>query len=118
MWKQFYEAVKQILLLIHKTEQHREEIKELQQQVRGLASALERLAYEVHRVSEKIDHASENEAHEREKLALRLENELLKFERSYRPPEVKIQRTRNNTSRARRPAAVSPHINLVRRAER
>ena len=50
-----------------------------------MASALERLIYEVHRVSEKIDHASENEVHEREKLALRLENELLKFERKLPP---------------------------------
>ena len=76
MWKQLYEAIKQVLLLTHKTEQNREEIKELQQQVRELAVALERLTYEVHRVSEKIDRASENEGNEREKLALRLENEL------------------------------------------
>jgi len=50
-----------------------------------MASALERLAYEVRRVSEKVDRASENEAHEREKLALRLQNELLKFERRLPP---------------------------------
>ena len=55
MLKQLYEAIKQILLLTHKTEQNREEIKELRQQVREMASALERLAYEVHRVSEKVD---------------------------------------------------------------
>ena len=53
-----YEALKQIVLLTHKTEQNREEIKELRQQVRELASALERLIYEVHRVSEKVDHAA------------------------------------------------------------
>jgi uncharacterized membrane protein len=81
MWKQFYEAVKQLLVLSHQTDQNREEIKELRQQVRELASALERLAYEVHRVSERVERASKNEAHEREKLTLRLENELLKFER-------------------------------------
>lgn len=85
MLKQLYEAIKQILLLTHKTEQNHEEIKELRQQVREMASALERLAYEVHRVSEKVDRASQNEAHEREKLALRLQNELLKFERRLPP---------------------------------
>ena len=46
-----------------------------------MARALERLAYEVHRVSERVDYAGKNEAQERDKLALRLENELLKFER-------------------------------------
>ncbi len=81
MWKQFYETVKQILLLTIQTQQNREEIKELRQQVREMASALERLAYEVHHLSEKMDYAAKEEAHEREKLALRLDNELLKFER-------------------------------------
>ncbi|MDQ3754065.1 MAG: hypothetical protein M3371_04965 [Acidobacteriota bacterium] len=81
MWKQFVEAIKQILFLTRQTEQNREEIKELRRQVREMASALERLAYEVHRLSEKVDYASRNEAQEREKLELRLENRLLKFER-------------------------------------
>lgn len=81
MWKQFIEAIKQILFLTQQTEKNREEIRELRQQVREMASALERLAYEVHRVSEKVDYANRNEAQEREKLELRLENRLLKFER-------------------------------------
>ena len=50
------------------------EIKELRQELKDLIAVVQRLAYEIHR-------ASENEAHEREKLVLRLENELLKFER-------------------------------------
>lgn len=81
MWKQLYDAIKQLVLLTHQTERNREEIKELGQQVRELARALERLAYEVHRVNERVDYVSKNEAQEREKLTLRLENELLKFER-------------------------------------
>jgi uncharacterized protein YoxC len=93
MLKQLYEAIKQILLLTHKTEQNREEIKELRQQVRDMASALERLAYEARRVSEKVDHAGENEAHEREKLALSLQNELLKFERRL-PPAKPSERSK------------------------
>jgi len=39
------------------------------------------LAFEIKRLGEKIDRAHENETHEREKLALKLENEMLKFER-------------------------------------
>ncbi len=50
------------------------EIKELREELDDLTSAVERLAYEVRR-------GQENETHEREKLLLRLENELLKFER-------------------------------------
>lgn len=81
MWKQLYNAIKQLVLLTHQTERNREEIKNLSLQVREIALALERLAYEVHRVDEKTDYAGRNEAQERDKLALRLENELLKFER-------------------------------------
>ena len=74
MWKQIYEALKQLLLLTQQTEQNRVEIKELRQELDDLTSAVELLAYEVRR-------DRENEAHEREKLVLRLQNELLKFER-------------------------------------
>jgi len=81
MWKQLFNAIKQLVILTHQTERNREEIKNLSEQVRDLAHALERLAYEVHRVNEKVDYAGKNEAQEREKLGLRLENELLKFER-------------------------------------
>ena len=44
MLKQLYEAIKQLLLLTHKTEQNSEETKDLRNQIRELASALERLA--------------------------------------------------------------------------
>jgi archaellum component FlaC len=56
------------------TDKNTEEIKELQREVRELHSWLERLAYEIKRTQDE-------DRHEREKLALRLENELLKFER-------------------------------------
>lgn len=74
MWKQIYEALKQLLLLTQQTEKNRGEIKELRQELQELASVVERLAYEVRRTRD-------NEAHEREKMRLRLENDLLKFER-------------------------------------
>src|SRR6266446_6992328 len=52
MWKQFYAAIKQLLLLTHQTDENREQIKELRHQVREFASAIERLAYEVRRIDE------------------------------------------------------------------
>ena len=46
----------------------------MRREIDELAWAIERLAYEARR-------GQDEEKHEREKLALRLENELLKFER-------------------------------------
>ena len=46
-----------------------------EQELKELTAAVQRLAFEIRRVSD-------NESHEREKMALRLENTLLRFERS------------------------------------
>jgi predicted nucleic acid-binding Zn-ribbon protein len=78
MFKQLYDLVKQLLLLTRETQQNKTEIKELRQEFKELTAVVQRLAYEIHGTSE-------NEAHEREKLVLRLENELLKFERRLPP---------------------------------
>lgn len=74
MLKQLYDLLKKLLLVAHESQQNKTEIKELRQEIKDLTAVVQRLAYEIHRVSE-------NEAHEREKMSLRLENELLKFER-------------------------------------
>jgi hypothetical protein len=74
MLKQLYDLVKKLLLVAHEAQQNKTEIKELRRELKDLTAVVQRLVYEIHRVSE-------NEAHEREKMALRLENELLKFER-------------------------------------
>ena len=74
MLKQLYDLLKRLLLVAHESHQNKTEIKELRQELKDLTAVVQRLAYEIHRVTE-------NEAHEREKMALRLENELLKFER-------------------------------------
>jgi archaellum component FlaC len=87
MWKQIFDMAKRLLLLVEQTDRNRDEIKELQKQFRDLAAAFERLAYEIHRVSDKDDH-------EREKIILKLENELLKFER--RLPSAKQNKEPKN----------------------
>ena len=74
MFKQLYDLIKQLLLLTQETQRNKAEIKELRQELKELTSVVQRLTYEIHRTEE-------NDAHEREKLILRLENELLKFER-------------------------------------
>ena len=78
MWKQILELAKRLFMLAEDTKRNRDEIRELREEVRRLTGAVERLAYEIHRVSDK-------EGHQREQLALRLENQLLKFERRLPP---------------------------------
>ncbi|MGI8640457.1 MAG: hypothetical protein ACR2MG_11010 [Pyrinomonadaceae bacterium] len=81
MWKEIYEWAIQLLVLSKETERNRADIKDVREEVERLTLIVQGLAFEIKRLSEKIDHAYENETHEREKLALKLENEMLKFER-------------------------------------
>ncbi len=81
MWKQFLDAIGQIVMLTQETRQNktanaetRQQLKEVQEEVKELSRAVQRLAYEIHRIGE-VD------KHERDIMALRLENELLRFER-------------------------------------
>ena len=74
MWKQVLTTAKRLILLEDNTKRNHDEIQDIKKQVRDLTATVERLAYEIHRVSE-------NDQHEREKLVLRLDNELLRFER-------------------------------------
>ena len=74
MWKQFFSVMKQLITLTEDTKRNTNDIHELQAQMRDLTIAFEQLRYEIRRVSEKDDH-------EREKIMLRLENELLRYER-------------------------------------
>lgn len=74
MWKQLTEWLTQMIVLARETQRNSDDIKQMRREIDEMARALERLAYEVRR-------GQEEEKHEREKLALRLENELLKFER-------------------------------------
>ena len=74
MWKQVFKLARQLITLAESTERNRTRIQELQVQVENLTLIVHSLVHEIRR-------NSENEAHEREKLVLRLENELLRFER-------------------------------------
>lgn len=71
----------QLLVFAKETERNRADIKEVNKEVERLTLIVQGLAFEIKRLSEKIDHAHQNETHEREKFALKIENEMLKFER-------------------------------------
>ena len=74
MWKEIWEAIKHFITVAEDSKRNREEIKEVRRQMDDMMRIMERTAYE-------IKHVADIDKHEREKLALRLENELLKFER-------------------------------------
>lgn len=74
MWREIWEAIKNFIMVAEDSKRNREEIKEVRRQMDDMMRILERMAYEIRQVGD-LDQ------HEREKLALRLENELLKFER-------------------------------------
>ena len=74
MWKRLAGLARLLFTFGEGSQQNRSDIKELQREVRDLTVTVQQLSYEVRRVGE-------NDAHERDKLALRLQNELLKFER-------------------------------------
>jgi predicted nucleic acid-binding Zn-ribbon protein len=74
MWKQLSEWLTQMVMLAKETQRNQEDIKQMRREIDEIAHAVERLAYEIKRTQD-------GERHEREKLALRLENEMLKFER-------------------------------------
>ncbi len=66
--------ISKVATLTKDTDRNSQEIKEIRADIRDVYSKLERLAYEIQKIRKE-------DRHEREKLALRLENELLKFER-------------------------------------
>lgn len=79
MWQQFFTGIKNLILLQEQTDQNAAKIKEMQSELTALTAALQQLIYEV-RGNKK------DEGYECENMALRLQNELLKFERRLPPP--------------------------------
>jgi len=74
MWEKIWDVISKVATLTKDTDRNSQEIKEIRADIRDVYSKLERLAYEIQKIREE-------DRHESEKLALRLENELLKFER-------------------------------------
>jgi chromosome segregation ATPase len=79
MWKKLYEVLSRLFALTQKVERHDKEIIELRQELRDMTALLQRLAYQIQRINDR-------ETNEREKMQLKLENQLLRFERRLPPP--------------------------------
>jgi len=82
MWRQLLNLARRFWRLAEDNERNEAAIQELRQDLDRLADQVKGLAFELRRVAE-------NDAHEREKLVLRLENELLKFERRLPVPRAR-----------------------------
>ena len=74
MWEKIWDLLSKVATLAKDTDRNSQEIKQIRADIRDIYSKLEHLAYEIQKTREE-------DRHEREKLALRLENEMLKFER-------------------------------------
>ena len=81
MFKQFVDAVRQILFLLRDVEQNRKDIATLKEQLAETNQFVRQLALE-------FRHLGEREQQEREKQALRVENILLRFERQLPPAKA------------------------------
>jgi hypothetical protein len=71
-----------VISLGQKVERHDKQIEEMRQELRDLTLL-------VHQVVMETRHRDEKQTLEREKLLLRLENQLLRFERRLPPPKSK-----------------------------
>ena len=78
MWQQLFDGLRKLILLQDQTDQNTAKIKEIQAELKALSAVVRDLIYEVR--GNKND-----EAHARENMALRLQNEMLKFERRLPP---------------------------------
>jgi uncharacterized protein YlxW (UPF0749 family) len=88
MWKQVYEYTKDFLLLSRETQENKADIKEqksetkeLRSEVKQLRSDFNNLLLVVKELSHRIEQIDQREQSERREMALKLENEMLKFER-------------------------------------
>jgi septal ring factor EnvC (AmiA/AmiB activator) len=88
MWKQIYEYTKDFLLLSRETQENKSDIKEQKTEIKEIRSELKKLQSDfgnlllvVQKLSFEIQKIDEREQGERREMTLKLENEMLKFER-------------------------------------
>ena len=82
MWEKLLSLAARFWRIAEEGERNRAQIEVIQTEMQSMWRAMDALAFEVQRLKE-------TDAHEREKLVLRLENELLKFERRLAPGKSK-----------------------------
>lgn len=81
MWSEIFSAVKQVFTLTEQTERNKEDVKEFRRDLKAVEDRLEQLTVLVIRLAQDIQNHKRETEQKHENLALRLENEMLKFER-------------------------------------
>ena len=89
MWKEVFSGIKEAFTQTEKTRQNTDDIKEFRRDIQALESRVEKLTVLVIQLSQEIQHHKSDTAKDHENLALRLENEMLKFERRLPSANVK-----------------------------
>src|SRR5204862_8058931 len=85
MWKQFIDYATKVVTLTQRVQKQEEATKELRQEVKELNQKVDQLSLFVHRMAFEFQRDRENAERDREIQRLRLENILLRFERSLPP---------------------------------
>ena len=80
MWKKLLGYFTHLLTLAEATQENKVEIKEIRQELHDLTATVQDLRHELRILRTK-------QRHDLERLALRLENEMLRFERRLPPPK-------------------------------
>lgn len=81
MWAKILEFLKETILLNREVQQNKTDIRDVRDEVRELKGQVQNLTLLVQKLSFEIQQISTREESERRELALRLENEMLRFER-------------------------------------
>ncbi|CAN5857907.1 hypothetical protein BH20ACI4_BH20ACI4_32530 [soil metagenome] len=81
MWKEVFSGIKETLTQAEKTRQNTDDIKEVRRDLQRIEDRVEKLTVLVIQLSQEIKHHKTESAKDHENLTLRLENEMLKFER-------------------------------------
>lgn len=81
MWTKIFEFAKETILLTREVQQNKTDIKDIRDEVKELRNQVQNLTLLVQRLSFEMQQISEREQSERREMALKLENEMLKFER-------------------------------------
>ncbi|CAN5438585.1 hypothetical protein BH10ACI1_BH10ACI1_14260 [soil metagenome] len=81
MWKEVLSGIKEAFTQSEKTRQNTDDIKEYRRDLKELENRVEKLTVLVIQLSQEIQHYKTETSKDHENLALRLENEMLKFER-------------------------------------
>ena len=96
MWKEIFSVIREIFVLSEKTDQNKTALAELRLGLRDtdikvskLTEIVQILIQENARLREEMNGIRREEAKEREKIVLKLENEMLKFEKRLPPSSTK-----------------------------